>query len=91
MTDPAKAAAAIDHSRWGNRKVYGWAVTLGLAVLLGAAGHLGVPAEPIAWLLAVVIVMTFTMPSAEQMVKMMAQAAAIRHGPAARGADDDQN
>ena len=88
MTAPAEIAAAIDNSRWGNRKVYGWLVTLGLAVLLGAAGRLDVPAEPIAWLMAVVIVLTFTMPSAEQMVKMMAQAAAIRHGPGARGADE---
>lgn len=84
----AESAAAIDHSRWGNRLVYLAALTGALMVGLGLAIQFDKPAyviSTLAWMIVFAATLTVVTPSAEQMTKMLAQVAAIRAGT--KGAD----
>lgn len=79
----AKSAAAIEHSRWGNRLGYLAALTVGLMVALGLAIYFDKPAfviSTLAWMIVFAATLTVVTPSAEQMTKMLAQVAAIRAG-----------
>lgn len=79
----AESAAAIEHSRWGNRLSYLFFLTSALMVALGLAIYFDKP-EHVVSTLALMIVFAATLtvvtPSAEQMTKMLAQVAAIRAG-----------
>ncbi|MNX94501.1 hypothetical protein D3C86_1267350 [compost metagenome] len=77
------AAAAIEHSLWGNRLNYLTALTVELMVALGLAIFFDKPAfviSTLAWMIIFAAVLTVVTPSAEQMTKMLAQVAAIRAG-----------
>ncbi len=79
----AESAAAIEHSRWGNRLGYLAALTIGLMVALGLAIYFDKPAyvvSTLAWMIVFAATLTVVTPSAEQMTKMLAQVAAIRAG-----------
>ncbi|MNS21298.1 hypothetical protein D3C72_530590 [compost metagenome] len=79
----AESAAAIEHSRWGNRLVYLAALTGALIVGLGLAILFDKPAfvvSTLAWMIVFAATLTVVTPSAEQMTKMLAQVAAIRAG-----------
>lgn len=79
----AESAAAIEHSRWGNRLGYLAALTIGLMAALGLAIYSDKPAyviSTLAWMIVFAATLTVVTPSAEQMTKMLAQVAAIRAG-----------
>lgn len=79
----AESAAAIEHSRWGNRLVYLSVLTGALIVGLGLAIQFDKPAfvvSTLAWMIVFSATLTVVTPSAEQMTKMLAQVAAIRAG-----------
>lgn len=79
----AEAAAAIEHSRWGNRLVYLASLTGALLVALGLSIFFDKPAfvvSTLAWMIVFAATLTVVTPSAEQMTKMLAQVAAIRAG-----------
>lgn len=79
----AESAAAIEHSRWGNRLTYLAALTGALMVGLGLAIQFDKPAyviSTLAWMIIFCATLTVITPSAEQMTKMLAQVAAIRAG-----------
>lgn len=79
----AESAAAIEHSRWGNRLVYLFSLTGALIVALGLAIYFDKSAHVIstlAWMIVFAATLTVVTPSAEQMTKMLAQVAAIRMG-----------
>jgi len=79
----AEAAAAIEHSRWGNRLSYLFCLTGALMVALGLAIYFDKAAfvvSTLAWMIVFAATLTVVTPSAEQMTKMLAQVAAIRAG-----------
>lgn len=79
----AESAAAIEHSRWGNRLAYLFFLTGALIVALGLAIYFDKSAHVIstlAWMIVFAATLTVVTPSAEQMTKMLAQVAAIRAG-----------
>lgn len=83
----AAASVSIEHSRWGNRIVYLFAITGALALMLGAAVYLDKPASVVstlAWLIVFFGFLTVVTPSAEQVIKMLNQVAAIKAGGAVK-------
>ncbi|WP_433942388.1 hypothetical protein [Brevundimonas diminuta] len=85
----AESAAAIEHSRWGNRLSYLFFLTGALIVALGLAIYFDKPehvVSTLAWMIVFAATLTVVTPSAEQMTKMLAQVAAIRAGTKADAA-----
>jgi len=83
IAEAGTLASTIDHSRWGNRLFYLWAVTAALLLMLAGSIYLDKPGfviATLAWLLAFAVTLLVVTPSAEQMTKMLAQVAAIRAG-----------
>lgn len=79
----AESAAAIEHSRWGNRLIYLSILTVALLIAMAVAIFLDKPAfviSTLAWMIVFAATLTVVTPSAEQMTKMLAQVAAIRMG-----------
>lgn len=77
------AASAIEHSRWANRLHYLAALTGVLIVILGMAIYFDKPAfviSTLAWMIVFAATLTVVTPSGEQVIKMLAQVAAIRAG-----------
>ena len=83
IAEAGTLASTIDHSRWGNRLAYLWAVTFLLMGMLAGSIYLDKDQfviATLAWLLAFAFTLLVVTPSAEQMTKMLAQVAAIRAG-----------
>lgn len=77
------AAGAIQNSVWKNRVIYSWAVTAALVFGLLAVCFVTKDQHTIstlAWLIFSNNILMLVAPTAEQIVKMMAQVAAIRAG-----------
>lgn len=77
------AAAAIEHSRWGNRLWYLAICSGATMVVLGGAIWFDKPVAVINGLYWLMVWLSFLMvvtPSAEQSVKMLAQVKSIRAG-----------
>lgn len=83
MSAIVDAASAIGHSTWKARVWYSWAISAGLLVGLIACCFLSKSAHivsTLAWCLVTNNILMLVAPSAEQVVKMLAQVAAIRAG-----------
>lgn len=79
----AESAQAVTHSVWKNRMIYSWVVSLGLLVGLIGSAFMDKSDHTISVLAGSLITLTFltiVAPSAEQVVKMFQQVAAIRAG-----------
>lgn len=77
------ASGIVTNSVWKNRIIYSWAVTVGLLVGLIGSAFLDKGDHTISVLAGCVMFITFltiVAPSAEQVVKMFQQVAAIRAG-----------
>lgn len=78
----ATSAEPIAVSFWKNRVAYVYAVTAALMVVLAGAIVADRHVVTVAWLLGTMFVLYLVAPSAEQAVKMLATAAALRAGVA---------
>jgi hypothetical protein len=85
-TAPPRATSAepLAHSNWKSRRAYAFAVTLALLFMLGWAIHHDKAGalDVLTWLLSTMFILWMVAPSAEQAVKMLATAAALRSGVA---------
>ena len=83
IAEAGELAKAIDHSRWGNRVFYLWAFTFLLMAVLAVAIWFDKPITVIQILAGLIGFAAFLLvvtPSGEQVLKMLAQVAAIRAG-----------
>lgn len=79
----ADSASAVTNSVWKNRIIYSWVVTVLLLVGLIGSAFMNKSDHTISVLAGCVMAVTFltiVAPSAEQVVKMFQQVAAIRAG-----------
>lgn len=83
IAEAGTLAATIEHSRWGNRVLYLWAFTFLLMGVLAAAIWFDKPlavVQLLAGLIGFAAFLLVVTPSGEQVLKMLAQVAAIRAG-----------
>jgi hypothetical protein len=85
-TQPVKATSVdpLAHSNWKGRRAYAYAVTAVLLAIMAYAVYYEKTGtlDVLAWLLSTMFVLWMVAPSAEQAVKMLATAAALRSGVA---------